>query len=200
VRSADPLAEAVAAARRGALVVFPTDTVYGVGTRPDDPAATRLLFTAKARPRDLTLPVLAASAAEARAIARFDERADRLAAACWPGALTLVLPRTPRSERWDLGADAASIGVRVPAHPLALALLAAAGPLAVTSANRSGRPPATTCDELVEALGDDVAVYLCEDEPRTGSASTVVSLLGATLEVLRAGAMDERTLERLSTA
>jgi tRNA A37 threonylcarbamoyladenosine synthetase subunit TsaC/SUA5/YrdC len=111
-----------------------------------------------------------------------------------------VLPRTPRSERWDLGADVASIGVRVPAHPLALALLAAAGPLAVTSANRSGRPPATTCDELVEAFGDDVAVYLCEDEPRTGSASTVVSLLGPTLEVLRAGAMDERTLERLSTA
>jgi tRNA threonylcarbamoyl adenosine modification protein (Sua5/YciO/YrdC/YwlC family) len=200
VTGADPLAEAVAAARRGELVVFPTDTVYGIAARPDDPAATDRLFTAKARPRDLTLPVLVASVNEARGIARFDERADRLAAACWPGALTLVLPRTPASEGWDLGAGVGSIGVRVPSHPLALALLAATGPLAVTSANRSGRPPASTCDELVGAFGDDVAVYLCEDEPLAGSASTVVSLLGPTLEVLRTGAMDERTLERLSTA
>jgi L-threonylcarbamoyladenylate synthase len=200
VTGADPLAEAVAAARRGRLIVFPTDTVYGIAARPDDPAATVRLFTAKARPRDLTLPVLVASAAEARGLARFDDRADRLAAACWPGALTLVLPRTPASEGWDLGAGVGSIGVRVPSHPLALALLAATGPLAVTSANRSGRPPATTCDELVEAFGDDVAVYLCEDEPLAGSASTVVSLLGPALEVLRSGGIDARTLERLSTA
>jgi tRNA threonylcarbamoyl adenosine modification protein (Sua5/YciO/YrdC/YwlC family) len=199
VTGADPLAEAVAAARRGQLIVFPTDTVYGIAARPDDPAAADRLFTAKARPRDLTLPVLVASVTEARGIARFDQRADRLAAACWPGALTLVLPRMPTSEAWDLGAGAGSIGVRVPSHPLALALLAATGPLAVSSANRSGRPPATTCDELVEAFGDDVAVYLCEDEPLAGSASTVVSLLGPALEVLRAGAMDARTLERLST-
>lgn len=197
---ADPVADAVAAARRGRLIVFPTDTVYGIAARPEDPAATDRLFTAKARPRDLTLPVLVASATEARGIARFDGRADRLTAACWPGALTLVLPRTPASEGWDLGAGVGSIGVRVPSHPLALALLAATGPLAVTSANRSGRPPATTCDELVEAFGDDVAVYLCQDEPLLGSASTVVSLLGPALEVLRAGAMDVRTLERLSIA
>jgi tRNA threonylcarbamoyl adenosine modification protein (Sua5/YciO/YrdC/YwlC family) len=198
VTRADPLADAVAAARRGALIVFPTDTVYGIAARPDDPAATDRLFTAKARPRDLTLPVLVASAAEARALARFDDRADRLAAACWPGGLTLVLPRTARSEPWDLGAGVASIGVRVPSHPLALALLAATGPLAVTSANRSGRPPATTCDELVEAFGDDVAVYLCEDVPLAGAASTVVSLLGPDLQILRAGDFDARTLERLS--
>jgi L-threonylcarbamoyladenylate synthase len=200
VTGADPLAEAVAAARRGQLIVFPTDTVYGIAVRPDDPAATDRLFTAKARPRDLTLPVLVASVTEARGIARFDDRADRLAAACWPGALTLVLPRTRASEGWDLGAGVGSIGVRVPSHPLALALLAATGPLAVTSANRSGGPPTTTCEELVAAFGDDVAVYLCEDEPVGGSASTVVSLLGPALEVLRAGAMDERMLERLSTA
>jgi tRNA threonylcarbamoyl adenosine modification protein (Sua5/YciO/YrdC/YwlC family) len=200
VTPGDPLADAVAAARRVALIVFPTDTVYGIAARPDDHAATDRLFTAKARPRDLTLPVLVASAAEARTVARFDDRADRLAAACWPGALTLVLPRTARSQPWDLGAGVGSIGVRVPSHPLALALLAATGPLAVTSANRSGRPPATTCDELAEAFGDDVAVYLCEDAPRVGAASTVVSLLEPQLQVLRAGDIDERTLERLSGA
>jgi len=144
----DPLADARLAADRGGLIVFPTDTVYGIGCRPDVASATARLFGAKERPRGLTLPVLAGSTAAARAIARFDDRADRLAFALWPGALTMVLPRTPVSESWDLGGEEATIGVRVPDHPMALALLAA-GPLATTSANRSGEPPATTCDALV---------------------------------------------------
>jgi L-threonylcarbamoyladenylate synthase len=193
-----PIAEAVAAVRRGALIVFPTDTVYGIAARPDAPAATARLFDAKSRSRDLTLPVLVASVAEARRVARFDPRADRLAAACWPGGLTLVLPRTPQSEPWDLGKDLASIGLRMPAHPLALAVLAQTGPLATTSANRSGSPPATTCDELVAAFGGDVEVYLCQDEPLAGAASTVVSLLGPTLGILRVGDLDPQMLARLS--
>lgn len=193
-----PIAEAVAAAREGGLIVFPTDTVYGIAARADRPAATARLFDAKSRPRDLTLPVLAATVAEARQVARFDARADRLAAACWPGGLTLVLPRTPRSQDWDLGGDPASIGVRMPAHPLALAVLAETGPLATTSANRSGASPATTCDELVAAFGTDVEVYLCQDEPLTAAASTVVSLLGPALEVVRVGDLDPATIERLS--
>jgi tRNA threonylcarbamoyl adenosine modification protein (Sua5/YciO/YrdC/YwlC family) len=184
--------------RAGALIVFPTDTVYGIAARADLPSATARLFKAKSRPRDLSLPVLVASAAEAQIVARFDTRADRLAAACWPGGLTLVLPRTVRSRDWDLGESAASIGVRVPAHPLALAVLAQTGPLATTSANRSGAPPATTCDELVGAFGDDVEVYLCQDQPLAGAASTVVSLLGPALEVVRVGALDRATIERLS--
>ena len=193
-----PIAEAVAAAREGSLIVFPTDTVYGIAARPDVAAATARLFDAKSRPRDLTLPLLAASAAHARLVALFDARADRLAAACWPGGLTLVLPRTPHSQDWDLGGDRASIGVRVPAHPLALAVLAATGPLATTSANRSGSPPATTCEELVAAFGGEVEVYLCQDEPLAGTASTVVSLLGSTLGILRVGDLDPATIERLS--
>ena len=192
----DPLADAMAAAGRGDLIVFPTDTVYGIGCRPDVATATGRLFDAKERPRDLTLPVLAASTAVARAIARFDDRAERLALALWPGALTMVLPRTPVSAAWDLGGDATSLGVRVPDHPMALALLAA-GPLATTSANRSGEPPATTCDELVEAFGDAVDVYLCADAPLVGAASTVVSLVGE-LEILRAGSLHPTDIERLS--
>jgi len=144
IRRRDPVSEAADAARAGRLIVLPTDTVYGIGTRPDDPAATERLFDAKARPSDLELPILAATAAEARTLARFDARADRLAGACWPGALTLVLPRTGVSTGWELGGDPATVGVRVPHHPLALAVLAATGPLAVTSANRSGAPPAGT--------------------------------------------------------
>jgi tRNA threonylcarbamoyl adenosine modification protein (Sua5/YciO/YrdC/YwlC family) len=190
------LADAVEAASRGELIVFPTDTVYGIGTRPDDPAATQRLFDAKERPRDLTLPVLVPSAAAARAIARFDDRADRLAMALWPGALTLVLPRTPASEPWDLGGDRGSIGVRVPDHPLALGLLAA-GALATTSANRSGAAPATTCEELEAVFGERVSVYLCHDKPLTGTSSTVVSLLDG-IEVLREGDVEREMIVRLS--
>lgn len=193
----DPVADAVAAARRGELIVFPTDTVYGIATRPDDPVATRRLFEAKHRPLDLTLPVLVGNATQAREIARFDGRADRLAQALWPGGLTLVLPRTPSSQGWDLGGDPDSIGVRAPNHPLASAVLAG-GALATTSANRSGEPPATTCEELVAAFDGDVEVYLCQDDPLVGAPSAVVSLLGDRLEILRAGDLDPAVIDRLS--
>lgn len=195
--SGDPVADAVAAARRGDLIVFPTDTVYGLATRPDDPAATGRLFDAKNRPRDLTLPVLVSNAGQARAIARFDDRAHRLAQACWPGPLTLVLPRMPASEGWDLGGDAESIGVRVPDHPLALAVLAG-GALATTSANRSGDPPAATCAELVAVFAGDVEVFLCQDDPLQGAASAVVSLLGDQVQILRAGDLGPAAIARLS--
>jgi L-threonylcarbamoyladenylate synthase len=193
----DPVTDAIAAARRGELIVFPTDTVYGIAARPDDPTATDRLFDAKRRPRDLTLPVLVSNAGQAREIARFDDRAARLAQGLWPGALTLVLPRTPASEGWDLGGDRASIGVRVPDHPLALAVLAG-GALATTSANRSGEAPARTCAELLEAFGGDVEVYLCQDDPLVGAASAVVSLLGASPEILRHGNLDPAEIARLS--
>ena len=192
----DPIADAVAAARAGHLIVFPTDTVYGIGTRPDDPAATARLFQVKARPPGLELPILAATVAEARAVARFDDRADRLSGACWPGALTLVLPRAEASSAWELGGDPETVGIRVPHHPLALAVLAAAGPLAVTSANRSGAPPGRTCDELQAGFGDGVDVYLCQDEPLDGLASTVVDLAHGSARLLRAGSVAPAVIER----
>jgi tRNA threonylcarbamoyl adenosine modification protein (Sua5/YciO/YrdC/YwlC family) len=197
VTSRDPIEEAATAALRGDLVVLPTDTVYGIGTRPDEPAATARLFEAKRRPEHLELPILVATPAEAREVATFDDRAERLAAACWPGALTLVLPRTARSSTWDLGGDPATVGVRVPHHPLPLAVLALAGPMAVTSANRSGEAPAGTCDELHAAFGDAVAVYLCADGPLEGTASTVVDLAHGPASILREGAIDRTTLAGL---
>jgi L-threonylcarbamoyladenylate synthase len=193
----DPVAQAIAATRRGELIVFPTDTVYGIAALPDDPAATDRLFDAKRRPRDLTLPVLVGSLADARDVGVLDDRAGRLAAALWPGPLTLVVPRAPRSASWELGGDSGSVGVRIPDHPLARAVLAA-GPLATTSANRSGEPPATTCDELHAAFGDDVALYLCDEQPLVGRASTVVSLLGPEPVILRAGDVDADAVARLS--
>jgi tRNA threonylcarbamoyl adenosine modification protein (Sua5/YciO/YrdC/YwlC family) len=193
----DPIVDAVVAVRSGRLIVFPTDTVYGVGTVPHDAAATARLFEAKRRPRDLTLPVLTGSLDAARAVAWFDDRAERLAASLWPGPLTLVLPRTDTSTGWELGGEGGTIGVRMPSHPLALAVLHAAGPLATTSANRSGEPPAMTCDELHAAFGDQVAVYLCQEQPLTGAASTVVDLTQGDVRVVRAGGVDADRIEQL---
>jgi L-threonylcarbamoyladenylate synthase len=193
----DPVDDAVAAVHRGQLVVFPTDTVHGIGCRPDDPEATAALFDAKARPSELTLPVLVASVADAHAVAELDDRAASVAAAAWPGPVTLVLPRSRVSRGWTLGAAEDTVGVRVPAHPLALALLARTGPIAATSANRSGEPTARSCDEMGGEFGDRVAVYLCTDEPWEGVASTVVDLTLDTPRLVRHGALGTDAVERL---
>lgn len=193
----DPVEDAAAAALAGGLIVIPTDTVYGIGTRPDDPAAVGRLFEAKGRPRDLELPVLASSAEAAAEVAVFDERAERLAAEHWPGPLTLVLPRTDRSRGWNIGGDPATIGVRMPHHPLALAVLSRTGPLAVTSANRSGEPTPDTCEGLEAVFGDAVSVYLCEERPLAGLPSTVVDLAHGEARVLRRGGVDEADVRRL---
>ena len=189
--------EAIGAALRGELIVLPTDTVYGIGTRPDVPEATAALFAAKGRPRDLELPVLVPSPGSAADVARLDDRAHRLADALWPGALTLVLARTAESRPWDLGGDPETVGVRVPHHPLAVAVLAGTGPLAVTSANRSGEPTPAGCADLEEVFGDAVSVYLCEETPLTGTASTVVDLAHGAPAILREGSIGERTILEL---
>lgn len=187
----DPIRDAAAAALRAELVVIPTDTVYGIGTRPDDAAATARLFAAKGRPSDLELPVLVPTPAAARAIAMLDERAEALVASLWPGPVTLVVPRAAGSRPWELGGDAGTIGVRMPHHPMALAVLARTGPLAVTSANRSGEPTPATCEGVLGVFGDVVAVYLCQEAPLDGSASTVVDLAHGEPSILRRGAIGE---------
>jgi L-threonylcarbamoyladenylate synthase len=191
-----PIEDAADAVRRGELIVFPTDTVYGIAARPDDPSATERLFEAKRRPRELSLPVLVASLEVAHTLGRFDDRADRLCV-LWPGALTIVLPRTDVSRPWNLGADRDTIGLRAPRNPLATAVLLAAGPLATTSANRSGEPPARTCDDLHQAFGDSVAVYLCQDDPAGNAVSTVLDLAHGGARIVRAGAVEARRIAEL---
>jgi tRNA threonylcarbamoyl adenosine modification protein (Sua5/YciO/YrdC/YwlC family) len=188
---ADPIEEAARAATAGELVVLPTDTVYGLGTRPDDASATARLFEAKGRPPELELPVLVPTPAAARAIADVDARAEALMVRFWAGPLTIVLPRADASRPWSLGGDEGTIGVRMPHHPLALAVLARTGPLAVTSANRSGRPTPATCDGVARVFGASVAVYLCDERPLEGAASTVVDLASSEVRVLRRGTVDE---------
>jgi tRNA threonylcarbamoyl adenosine modification protein (Sua5/YciO/YrdC/YwlC family) len=192
VTASDALKDAAGAALAGRLIVLPTDTVYGIGSRPDDGAATARLFEAKGRPRALTIPVLVPSAAVAREIADFDERAEALALAFWAGPLTIVLRRTNASREWELGGDAATIGVRMPHHPLALAVLARTGPLAVTSANRTSEPTPATCEGVRRVFGDSVDIYLCEPDPLGSVGSTVVDLTHGDARLLRIGAVTER--------
>jgi tRNA threonylcarbamoyl adenosine modification protein (Sua5/YciO/YrdC/YwlC family) len=186
-----PIEEAARAALAGELVVLPTDTVYGLAARPDDAAATARLFEAKGRAPNLELPVLVATPSAARVIARVDARAAALMVRFWAGALTIVLPRGEASRSWRLGDDEGTIGLRMPHHPLALAVLARTGPLAVTSANRSGEPTPATCDGVEGVFGASVSVYLCDERPLEGGASTVVDLVSDDVRILRRGGVSE---------
>lgn len=178
-----PLADALAALQRGLLVGLPTDTVYGVGADPFNREAVARLYQVKGRDPAAPIPVLGADAAAFVGIA---DLADLAAIeGHWPGALTVVVPKSPGSPEW-IGDERGTVAIRVPDHPVALELLRAAGPLAVTSANRSGEPPARTADEARFALGYGVAVYL-EGDARLGEASTVVDLSGPSPVVLRQG-------------
>jgi tRNA threonylcarbamoyl adenosine modification protein (Sua5/YciO/YrdC/YwlC family) len=194
----DPVKEAIAAVADGRLIIVPTDTVYGIATRADSPEATGRLYEAKRRPRDAELPVFVSSVQEAERLAEFDDRASRLARAFWPGALTMILPRTVKSAGWDLGGDGTTIGLRIPAHPLARAVAAGAGPLAITSANKSGKPELESCDDLLRVFGDSVDVFLCEEEPIRGKASTVVEpAAGGGLKIVREGSIGLDALEKV---
>ena len=203
----DPLASrpaleaAARAVGQGSLVVLPTETVYGIACRPDAPSATARLFAAKRRPRGLSLPVLAATADAAWELGVPDDRAIRLAAALWPGPLTMVVPRSERSEGWALGERGASIALRVPDLGLTSSVLEGAGPLAATSANLSGRPPLSDRTALVDTFGDAVAVYLVLPAglaPHAGSPSTVVDLTAESLRVLRTGPISQERIEAVA--
>jgi tRNA threonylcarbamoyl adenosine modification protein (Sua5/YciO/YrdC/YwlC family) len=148
----------------------------------------------------LTLPVLAPSAGVAFELGRVTGAARRLAARFWPGPLTLVLARSARSVPWELGGQVDTIGLRVPDHPLALALLARTGPLAATSANRSGRPPLDDADELVRTFGPHATVILVMPGGASpGEPSTVVGAAGARLSLLREGAIGRSELREALT-
>ena len=139
---------------RGGLVVLPTDTVYGVGCDPFNPSAVDALFRAKQRGRDLPLPVLVHTWRQAVGLVdEVTDQAQALIAAWWPGPLTLVLREAP-GIGWDLGDSRGTVAVRMPKQTFALALIQRTGPLAVSSANRSGQPTPNEIPEVVAQLGD----------------------------------------------
>ena len=182
------LAAAVAALRAGRPVVLPTETVYGVAAMADDRGAVDELFERKGRPAERLVAVLVADLADARLLADVDERFEALAGACWPGPLTIVAVRRP-SSGLHLGEGSATVGLRCPDHDLVRAVVAEVGPIATTSANRSGQPTPTSA---TAALGGDILALdggMC-----AGTPSTVVDLTTTPARILRAGAVDRAML------
>ncbi|HSU14330.1 L-threonylcarbamoyladenylate synthase [Longimicrobium sp.] len=184
------LADAAAVLRGGGLVAFPTETVYGLGAHALDPAAVARIYEAKGRPSYNPLIVHVASIGEARGLASaWPEAADRLAERFWPGPLTLVVPKSPEiPDAVSAGLD--TVGVRIPAHPVAHALLLAAGvPLAAPSANRSMGVSPTTAEHVRRSLGGRVDVIVDGGPCPVGIESTVLSLAGEVPTVLRPGSI-----------
>ena len=188
---------AVAALQRGELVVLPTDTVYGIAADAFSPAAVGALLEAKGRGREMPVAVLVAAWNSLDGLAAdVDDRTRELVQAFWPGGLTLVVRAAP-SLAWDLGETRGTVAVRMPLHPVALAVLARTGPLAVSSANRSGLPAAADAAEAARQLGTAVSVYLDGGASPSAEASTVVDLTGEQPRLLRAGAVPEEELREL---
>ncbi|MER6575383.1 L-threonylcarbamoyladenylate synthase [Nonomuraea sp. NPDC001023] len=186
---AEGLIEAATAVRRGELVVLPTDTVYGIGADAFMPPAVTALLDAKGRGRDMPPPVLVGTVRAATALVDdLGPYGQDLIDAFWPGPLTLVC-RANRALSWDLGDTKGTVAVRMPLHPVALDLLKETGPMAVSSANRSGAPAATTAEEAQEQLGDSVAVYLDGGKTTDNTPSTILDLTTAVPRMLRRGAI-----------
>jgi tRNA threonylcarbamoyl adenosine modification protein (Sua5/YciO/YrdC/YwlC family) len=189
------IANAALAVQRGQLVVLPTDTVYGIGADAFDPESVRRLLAAKGRGREMPPPVLVSAPTTLDALAvGVPSYARALITELWPGPLTLVCRQQP-SLQWDLGDTRGTVAVRMPDHEVALELLARTGPLAVSSANRTGLPAATDADQAEAMLGSSVAVIL-DGGPTPGALpSTIVDVTGPAGRVLRLGAV---SLERLN--
>ncbi len=194
---AEGIAKAAEAARAGEVVVLPTDTVYGVGTDAFSVDGVRSVLAAKGRGREMPPPVLVPSVRAVDGLAsEVPAYARDLIQEFWPGALTLVFQAQP-SLAWDLGDTNGTVAIRMPDDALSLALLEEVGPMAVTSANRTGEPAATTMVEAATQLGAAVRVYL-DDGPRSGSqVSTIVDCTGDVPVVLRAGAVSQEQLDRV---
>ena len=186
------------ALRRGELVVIPTDTVYGIAADAFSPKAVQRLLDAKGRTRQSPPPVLVPSVDTLEALAAVVPDAVRkLVDAFWPGGLTIVLPSQP-SLVWDLGDTDGTVAVRMPDNRVALELLSETGPLAVSSANLTGQPAATTAAAAEAMLGDSVDVYLDGGES-TSVSSTIVDATrlvgpGGTLTILREGAISREQI------
>ena len=213
VRSAedtrDVVHRAVQTLVEGGLVAIPTETVYGLAASAMSEAAVDRLLAAKGRSADQPLALAVRSAAEALDyVPDMCPLGRRLARRCWPGPITLVLDdlhpdslirRLPESVQQAV-APLGTIGLRVPAHPLVLDIMRlVAGPVALSSANRSGQPDAVTAEQVVEALDDDVQLVLDDGRSRYGQPSSVVRVSADDFQMLRAGVVSEQTLKRLSS-
>jgi L-threonylcarbamoyladenylate synthase len=182
----DAIAHALEVLQAGGLVAFPTDTVYGVGALAFDAPAVESIYTAKNRPVEKAIPILLGGPEDlVKVTADIPSIAAKLAARFWPGALTLVVPKHPKLP--DVVSSTPTVGVRVPDHPVARALLRAAGPMAVTSANISGEASLKTAEDVNRQLNGRIPLILDGGETPGGVPSTVVNCLGTEPVILREG-------------
>ncbi|MGW2441219.1 L-threonylcarbamoyladenylate synthase [Streptomyces goshikiensis] len=195
---AEGLREAADAVRRGELVVLPTDTVYGVGADAFSPDAVGRVLRAKGRGRQMPSPVLVGSPdALDGLVIDLSVQARELIDAFWPGGLTLVARHEP-SLKWDLGETHGTVAIRMPAHPVALSLLDQTGPLAVSSANLTGRPSPQDCDAALAMLGDTVAVCLDAGPTPADVPSSIVDVTAKIPVLLREGALSAARLREVT--
>ena len=188
-----PAIEAVLAElRAGRVVAVATDTVYGLACDPTSADAVDRVYALKRRPAELELVLLAAAAADLDGLVRWTEPTGTLAAAFWPGPLTLVLEVGAR--RLAVPRRGTTLAVRVPAHAGLRELLHRSGPLASTSANRHGAPPATTAAAVRREFGDEIGAVLAQGRPG-GRASTIIDCTVTPPRILRAGPIDSRRLQ-----
>jgi L-threonylcarbamoyladenylate synthase len=185
----DGITAAIAAAKRGDLVVLPTDTVYGLGTDAFSQKGPQKLLAAKSRDRNMPIPVLVGHVKALDGLAqRVDGVTKALAEAFWPGALTIVVKAQP-TLRWDLGETNQTVALRMPLNPIAIELLNAVGPMAVSSANKTGQPAATNVEEAIAQLGEEVTIYLDGGQTPGNIASTIVDVSSGEIKLLRQGAI-----------
>jgi L-threonylcarbamoyladenylate synthase len=193
------ISAAVTTVQAGGLVVLPTDTVYGLGADAFSPEAVAALLTAKGRGRSMPPPVLVGSVRAAAALTEtLGAFGQDLIDEFWPGPLTLVL-RASSTLKWDLGDTNGTVAVRMPLHPVALELLRRTGPMAVSSANKTGEPATTTAAEAEGQLGESVEVYLDGGPCADNVPSTIVDLTSGMPRVLRAGAISFDRLRKVAT-
>jgi tRNA threonylcarbamoyl adenosine modification protein (Sua5/YciO/YrdC/YwlC family) len=192
------ITSAAAAVKNGGLVVLPTDTVYGVGADAFNGSAVAALLAAKGRGRDMPVPVLVGSWHTIDGLAMTVSTSMRnLVRAFWPGALSLVVRQAP-SVQWDLGDARGTVMLRMPLHPVAIELLREVGPMAASSANISGRPPAVSAGDARQQLGDLIDVYLDGGQAVQQAASTILDLTSPEPRILRSGPVSaERIAEVL---
>lgn len=196
VREEGWLEQAIAILRSGGLVAFPTDTVYGVGAWAFDNAAIEQIYLVKERAVEKAIPVLIGEIEQlSEVVAEIPPSALRLTARFWPGPLTLVLPRHPKLP--PAISATPTVGVRLPDHVVARALLRAAGPMAVTSANLSGRASPVTADQVLEQLGGRIPLILDGGATPGGVPSTVIDCSGASPRLLRPGPIPLEAIEAL---
>ena len=190
---------AVSTVKAGGLVVLPTDTVYGLGADAFSPDAVAALLAAKGRGRNMPPPVLVGSVRAASALAEtLGAFGQDLIDEFWPGPLTLIF-RASSTLQWDLGDTNGTVAIRMPLHPVALELLRRTGPLAVSSANKTGQESATTADDAQRQLGEAVEVYLDGGPCADSVPSTIVDLTAGTPRVLRVGAISADQLRKVAT-